>query len=121
MKIKTFQITEYAEATKFIEEVVLTDSGVQFSESMIAITYYDTKENYEETYIEQLKDGLKRNLFHEAIRKTTIEAEYEYRKEKGTNQKGFDDVQDKVKETTENIAMFEAKLEALEAWNPKKS
>lgn len=121
MKIKAFPIASYDEATEFINTVVLTDNGVQFSDSNIMVTYYDTKENYEATFVDQMREGLKRNLFHEKVRQAVNDAEYNYRKEKGTNQKGFDEAQDKQREVETNIKLFEAKIKALDEWTANKS
>ena len=121
MKIKTFPVDNYDEATKFIESVVLQDSGVQITDSHIVVSYYETKENYANAFVEQMREGLKKNLFHENIRKLVNDADYEYRKEKGTNQKGFDEAQNRQKETEENIKLFEVKLKALEGWKANNS
>lgn len=121
MKIKTFPITAYDEATEFVSNVVLTDNGVQFSDSNIVVTYYETKENYEDTFVAQMREGLERNLFHEKVRQAVAAAEYNYRKDKGTNQKGFDEAQDKQREVETNIQLFEAKIKALDEWTASKS
>lgn len=121
MKIKTFPITAYDEATEFVNSVVLTDNGVQFSESNIVVTYYETKDKYEEAFVAQMREGLERNLFHEKVRQAISDAEYNYRKDKGTNQKGFDEAQDKQKEVETNIALFETKIKALDEWTASKS
>lgn len=121
MKIKTFPIADYDAATEFISGVVLQENGVQFSDSNIVVTYYETKENYEDAFVSQMRAGLERNLFHEKVRAMVSDADYEYRKEKGTNQKGFDQAQDQQKEIKENIELFEVKLKALDGWKASKS
>jgi len=121
MKIKTFPIDQFDAATKFISEVVLQESGVQFSESNIVITYYETKENYEDAFVSQMREGLERNLFHENVRALVSDADYEYRKDKGTNLKDFDQAQEQQKEIATNIELFEVKIKALDGWKASKS
>jgi len=122
MQVKVFKLSEEAEANKFMETVVLTQEGaVQVVDDKIVIFYADTKENYEAGFVESMLENLKRNLFHEQVREVATQAEYDYRKDKGTNQKGFDEAQDKIKEVTDNVAMFETKIAGLEAWKASNS
>jgi len=121
MKVKTFSLSQEAEANEFIKTVVLTEGGLQVVDDKIVIFYADTKENYSEGFVATMLESLKRNLFHEQVRKVAGDAEYEYRKEKGTNRKGFDEAQDKQREIEDNIAMFEAKIASLESWTANNS
>jgi len=122
MQVKVFKLSEEAEANKFMETVVLAQEGaVQVVDDKIVIFYADTKENYEAGFVDSMLENLKRNLFHEQVREVATQAEYDYRKDKGTNQKGFDEAQDKIKEVTDNVAMFETKIAGLEAWKASNS
>lgn len=121
MKVKTFNLSQEEEANEFINSVVLTEGGLQVVDNTIVVFYADDKESYEANFVDTMIENLERNLFHEQVRQVASEAEYEYRKEKGTNIKGFDESQDKQREIEDNIAMFETKLKALQAWKESNS
>lgn len=121
MKIKTFNISQEKEANEFIDSVVIQDGGVQVVDNSIVIFYHENKETYEETFVHQMIDGLKRNLFHEKVRQVSNDAEREHWKEKGTNLKEFDEAEKTSSEINRNITLFKNKIEALEAWIANKS
>lgn len=112
--IKTFALTQDAEANAFIETVV--EPQVTITDNSIAVTYQCEKEHYKEYFLNFLVDSTKRNLFNEKIRKVALDAEVELLKELGTNLPEFDEVKNKQKDAEKNIKRFEAKITALEAW-----
>jgi len=116
MQVKTFSLSQEEEANKFIDSVVVSDGGVQVVDNTIVVFYTAEKDIYERVFVTEMVDNLKRNLFHEEIRKIANEAETKHWKDKGTNLKEFDGANSKARDIEQNITIFTNKIEALEAW-----
>ena len=116
MYVKTFTLEQEAEANDFIKTVVLTEGGLQVVDNKVVIFYQATKEDYQTAFVDRMIDGLTQNLFHEKVRKVTIDSEYETAKEKGTSYPNYDEVVKKAKECEQNILTFEAKIAGLVEW-----
>lgn len=121
MHVKTFRLNQEEEANSFLETVVTGENGIQVVDDTIVVFYEATKEEYETKFLDRMAEGLKRNLFHEAVRQAVTDAEYEVAKEKGTSYPNFDELSKKKDEIGENIKTFEAKIAALESWTANKS
>lgn len=121
MKIKIFNTNQESEVNQFIDDNVLTDEGaIQVTaDGKVVIFYRASKENYNQAFIIEMLEGLKRNLYHEEVRQVVINAEYEQAKEKGTSYPNFDDLAKKKNECEEQIKKFNTKIEALETWSKK--
>lgn len=117
--VKTFTLTQDAEANAFIETVV--EPQLTITDNVIAVTYQTTKEAYEPYFVAFMIDSLKRNVFNETVRKVALDAEVELMKELGTNLPEYGEIKDKQKDADKNIKRFEAKITALEAWQTSKS
>lgn len=117
MKIKTFKSSE--EANEFIDNHVLLDDGaVQVTGSGdIVVFYKEHKDKFKEQFIDEMIEGLKRNLFYEETRLITIQAEVDGLKEanKATYPE-FDENSKKARDAEMHILRFKAKIEALEKW-----
>tara|TARA_R110000782_G_scaffold11199_1_gene34347 strand:+ start:697 stop:1059 length:363 start_codon:yes stop_codon:yes gene_type:complete len=118
MNIKVFKTTEAEAANTFIKSVVLLEEGsVQVTgNGDIVIFYRETLENYNDSFVAEMVANLKRNLFHEQVRKVAIDSEIEVAKEHGMKSDRFDETLGRQKEATKNIQMFEDKITALETW-----
>ena len=118
MKVKTFSLSKEQEANEFIDSVVLVEEGaVQVtSDDTIVIFYKETKENYQKHFVDEMLDSLRRNLFHEQIRKHALDAEVKQYTDNGGKSESFDDAMKRQKEASDNIHMFESKIAALESW-----
>lgn len=121
MYVKVFPIKDEKEVNEFLNTVVLVEDGaVQVtSENTIVVFYRDTKKNYETSFVGEMLEGLKRNLFHETIRKASLEAEFKAAEKRGTNYPEYDAAKKKLREAEQNITMFELKIKALEEWKAK--
>lgn len=118
MKLKTFPLSKEAEANDFIQSVVLMQEGsIQVtSNNEIVIFYQETKEDYQTHFVDNMIESLKRNLFHEQVRKASLDLEVEIYKEKGGKSDDFDSAIKRQKEARDNINLFEAKIKGLESW-----
>lgn len=121
MKIKTFALEDQKAANDFIDSaVLLPDGAVQVTGSNnIVIFYEETKDKYEKYFVDNMLSSLKKNLFHEQVRQASAQAEVDYYKANGGKSNNFDKAIKNVKESTDNIEVFEAKITALESWTVK--
>lgn len=123
MQVKVFELSEEKKANKFIDSVVLPEQGaIHVVDDKIVVFYESSTEDYESFFIDRMIDNLKRNLFHEKVRKAATDAEYESTKEEGrTTYPEFDELNKKQREIDQNIAIFKAKIKGLEEWKAKNS
>lgn len=119
MQVKTFSLRDEAEANKFINDHVLLEEGsVQVtSDNTIVIFYKAHKDEYQDVFVSEMLQGLKRNKFHEEVRLAAMEAEVSVYKDKGGKSGDFDKVLEKQKDAQQHIRLFEAKIKTLEEWN----
>lgn len=122
MKIKTFGVGEEDKINSFIDSVVLVDDGaVQVtSADMVVVFYKDTKDKYEQTFVTEMLEALKRNRMHESVLKATIDAQIKVFTNTGGKSKDFDDLLTRQKDADKNIKLFDAKIAALETWLSQK-
>lgn len=120
MYIKTFN--NEADTNAFIDTVVLAqEHPIQFTGDHFVVFYEATKDNYQDTFIDRMLSGLKNNLFHEQVRKASVDAEVEVFKDKGGKSDDFDEALKRQREAEKNIQLFESKIAALEQWKANSS
>lgn len=117
MKIQTFNVTDFEKANDFMQSVVMVEDGaVQVAGNNIVIFYKDTKEQYRKTFIAEMIESLKRNLYHEQVRQVAIQADVEVHRDKGGKADDVETTLERSRQATDNIRKFEAKITALEEW-----
>lgn len=115
MQIKTFNNEE--EANHFFKTLAPSETNsLQYHGGTYVIFYDAVAENYEDFFIDRMIHSLTTNIFHENIRKATIDAEVATRKKQGTNKSDYDDAVKRQKEAENTIEVMEAKLNAIRAW-----
>lgn len=115
MYIQTFNTAE--ETNEFMKTLVNSDrNNIHYADGQFVVFYEHTKDGYEEHFVDNMLSGLTSNLFHETIRLAAVEAEIKKMQESSVASEKFDDAMKRKKEAQDNIKLFEAKIEAMNAW-----